>query len=81
MILSHQIMPMLTPEAQIGIKIYKDKYQGTDPLSNETIDDGRSHLNKVLKLMCLDVPMNVYAELAKIKSIKPGDGACYMLPF
>ena len=64
-------MQLLTPEAQIAIKINKKKYQWTDPLSEETIDDGRSLLNEVLKLMRSDVQTNVYAELAKIKSIKP----------
>ena len=74
-ILSHQVMQLLTPEAQIAIKINKKKYQWTDPLSEETIDDGRSLLNEVLKLMRPDVQTNVYAELAKIKSIKPVDHA------
>ena len=50
-ILSHQVMQLLTPEAQIAIKINKKKYQWTDPLSEETIDDGRSLLNEVLKLI------------------------------
>jgi len=50
-ILSHQIMQLLTPEVQIAIKINKKKYQWTDPLSEETIDDGRSLLNEVLKLI------------------------------
>ncbi len=62
-------MQMVTPEAQIAIKIHKNRYQLTDPLPNETIDDGCSLLNKVLNLMRPDVQMNVYAELAKIKSI------------
>jgi hypothetical protein len=74
-ILSHQIMAMLTPEAQIAIKIHKSKYQWTDPLPNKTINDGCSLLNEVLKLICPDVQMNVYAELAKIKTIKPVDFA------
>jgi hypothetical protein len=39
------------------------------------IDDGRSLLHEVLKLMRPDVQMNAYAELAKIKSIKPIDYA------
>jgi hypothetical protein len=30
-ILSHEIMQLLTPEAQIGIKIHKQKFQCTDP--------------------------------------------------
>jgi hypothetical protein len=74
-ILSHQIMEMLTPEAQVAIKLHKNKYQWVDPLPNETIDDGRSLLNEVLKLICPDVQTNVYAELAKIKTIKPVDYA------
>ena len=74
-ILSHQVMQLLTPEAQIAIKINKKKYQWTDPLSEEMINDGRSLLNEVLKLMRPDVQTNVYAELAKIKSIKPVDHA------
>jgi hypothetical protein len=68
-IMSHQVMEMLTPEAQIA------KYQWIDPLPNETIDDGRSLLNEVLKLIRPDVQTNVYAELAKIKTIKPVDYA------
>ncbi len=74
-ILSQQIMEMLTPEAQILIKLHKSKYQWTDPLPNETIDDGGSLMNKVLKLICPDVQTNVYAELAKIKTIKLVDYA------
>jgi hypothetical protein len=35
--------------------------------------DGRLLLNEVLKLMRPDVQTNVYAELAKIKNIKPVD--------
>ncbi len=64
---------MLTPEAQIALKIHKNRYQWTDPLPNEMIDNGCSLLNEVLKLMRLDVQTNVYAELAKIKRIKPVD--------
>jgi hypothetical protein len=41
----------------------------------KTINAGHSLLNEVLKLICLDVQMNVYAELAKIKTIKPVDFA------
>ncbi len=74
-ILAHQIMQLLIPEAQIAIKIHKKKYQWTKPLSNEMIDDGRSLVNKELKLMLPDVQTNVYAKLAKIKSIKPIDHA------
>jgi hypothetical protein len=64
-ILSHQIIQIVNPEAQI-----KNRYQWTDPLPNETIGDGCSLLNIVLELMRPDVQTNVYAELAKIKSIK-----------
>ena len=39
--------------------------------SNKIIDDSCSLLNEVLKMMRPDVETNVYAELAKIKSIKP----------
>ena len=74
-IMSHQIMEMLTPEVQIAIKLHKAKYQWIDPLPNETIDDGRSLLNEVLKLIRPDVQTNVYAKLAKIKTIKPVDYA------
>jgi hypothetical protein len=72
-------MQLLTPEAQIAIKINKKKYQWTDPLSEETIDDGHSLLNEVLKLMHPDVQTNVYAELAKIKSIKLVDHAFHII--
>jgi hypothetical protein len=58
-------MQLLTPEAQIGIKIHKQKFQWTDPFSNKIIDDGCLLLNEVLKLMRPDVQTNVYAELAK----------------
>jgi hypothetical protein len=68
-------MEMLTPEAQTAIKIQKIKYQWIDSLSEETIDDGSSLLNEVLKLIRPDVQTNVYAELAKIKTIKPVDFA------
>ena len=74
-IMSHQIMEMLTPEAQVAIKLQKNKYQGVDPLPNETIGDGHSLLNKVLKLIRPNIQTNVYAELAKIKTIKPVDYA------
>ena len=67
----HQIMEMLTPEAQVAIKLHKNKYQWVDPLPNETIDDGHSLLNEVLKLIRPDVQTNVYAELVMIKTIKP----------
>jgi hypothetical protein len=69
-ILSHKIMQLLTLEAQVAIKIHNRKYQWTNPLPNKAIDDGHSLLNKVLKLMRPDVQTNVYAKLAKIKSIK-----------
>ena len=74
-ILSYQFMEMLTLEAQIAIKLHNNKYQWVDSLPNETIDDGRSLLNEALKLICLDVQTNVYAELAKIKKIKLVDYA------
>jgi hypothetical protein len=74
-IMSHQIMEMLTPEAQVAIKLHKNKFQWVDPLPNETVDDGRSLLNEVLRLIRPDVQTNVYAELAKIKTIKPVDYA------
>jgi hypothetical protein len=70
-----QIMQLLSPEAQVAIKIHKKKFQWTDPLPNETINDGRSLLHKVLKLMHPDVQTNVYSELAKNRSIKPVDYA------
>ncbi len=59
----------------MAIKIHKKKFQGSDPLPNEKIDDGCSLLHKVLKLMRPDVQTNVYSELAKIKSVKPVDYA------
>ncbi len=74
-VLSHQIMQLLSPEAQVAIKIHKKEIQWTDPLPNETINDGHSYLHKVLKLMHLDVQTSVYSELAKIKSIKLVDYA------
>jgi hypothetical protein len=72
-ILSHQVMALLTPEAQASIKIHKKTYQWTDPISDEVIMDGCSLLNIVLKLMRPNVQINVYTKLAKIKSIKPVD--------
>jgi hypothetical protein len=69
-ILSHQIMQLLTFEAQVGIEIHKQNFQWIDPFSNETVDKSCLLLNEVLKMMCPDVQTNVYAELAKIKSIK-----------
>ncbi len=70
-ILSHQVMALRTPEAQALIKIHKDAYQWTDPQTDETVKEGCSLLNKVLKLMHPDIQANVYMELAKVKSIKP----------
>ncbi len=67
-IMSHQIMEMLNMEVQVAIKLHKNKYQWVDPLPNETIDDGHSLLNEVLKLIRPDVQTNVYDELAKIKT-------------
>jgi hypothetical protein len=66
-------MAMLTPEGQASIKIQEKAYQWIDPLSDEIVVDGRLLLNEVLKLMRPDVQTNVYAELAKIKNIKPVD--------
>jgi hypothetical protein len=66
-------MEMLTPEAQAAIKLHKKKYQWIDPLANKTINDSRSLLNEVLRLIRPEVQSNVYAELAKIKMIKPVD--------
>jgi hypothetical protein len=77
--MSHQIMEMLTPEAQVAIKLHKKKYQWIDPLANEMIDGGRSLLNEVLRLIRPDVQTNVYAELGKIKMIKPVDYACNII--
>ena len=57
----------------MAIKIHCKKYQWSDPLPNKTVDDGRSILHLVLKLMRPDVQTNAYAELAKIKNIKPVD--------
>ena len=74
-IMSHQIMQLLTPEGQLSIEIHKKQFQWTNPLSNETINDGCSLLHQVLKLMRPDVQTNVYAKLAKIKNIKPIDYA------
>jgi hypothetical protein len=45
-ILSHQVMALLTPEAQASIKIHKDAYQWTDPQTDETVKNGCSLLNK-----------------------------------
>ncbi len=70
-ILATQVMALLTPEAQNTIKIQKKAFQWTDPISDEIITDGCSLLNEALKLMHQDVQRNVYAELAKIKTINP----------
>jgi len=72
-ILAAQVMTLLTPEAQNLIKIHKKAYQWTDPISDKIVTDGHSLLNEVLKLMHPDVQTNVYAELAKIKAIKPSN--------
>jgi len=72
-ILAHHIMALLTPDGQASIKIQENTYQWIDPLSDEIMVDGRLLLNEALKLMCPDVQTNVYAELAKIKAIKPVD--------
>jgi hypothetical protein len=78
-IMSHQIMQLLSPEVQVAIKIHKKRFQWTNPLPNETIDNGRALLHQVLKLMRPDVQTNVYAKLAKIKNIKPIDYAFYIM--
>jgi hypothetical protein len=70
-IMAYQVMNLLSPEAQVAIKIHRKKYQWTDPLPGKKIEDGRSLLHLVLKLMHLEVQTNVYAKLAKIKNIKP----------
>ena len=61
-------MEMLTLKVQIAITLHKNKYQWVDPFPNDC-----SLLSKVLKLICPDVQMNIYAVLAKIKTIKPVD--------
>ena len=66
-------MALLTPNGQVPIKIRENAYQWIYPLSDEVVVDGRSLLNEALKLMLPDVQTNVYAELAKIKAIKPVD--------
>jgi hypothetical protein len=70
-ILAHHVKALLTPDAQATIKIQENLFQWIDPLSNKIVADDRSILNEALKLMRPDVQMNVYAELAKIKAIKP----------
>jgi hypothetical protein len=44
-VMSHLIMQVHFPEAQVGIKLHKKKFQWTDPLPNETVDDGCSLLH------------------------------------
>ena len=72
-ILAHHVMALLTPEGQASIKIRENAYQWIDPITDEIVVDGCSLLNEALKLMRPDVQTNVYAELAKIKAIKPVD--------
>ncbi len=64
-----------SPYAQATIKIQENLFQWIYPLSDKIVVDGHSILNEALKLMRLDVQTNVYAELAKIKAIKPVDHA------
>ena len=68
-------MALLTPNAQATIKIQKNLFQWIDPLSGKIVINRCSLLNEALKLMHPDVQTNVYAELAKIKAIKPVDHA------
>jgi hypothetical protein len=68
-ILATQVMALLTPEAQNSIIIHKKAFQWIDPISDEIITDVCSLLNEVLKLMHLDIQTNIYAELAKIKTM------------
>ena len=70
-ILAHHVMALLTPDGQASIKIRENAYQWIDLLSDEIMVDGRLLLNEALKLMRPDVQTNAYAELAKIKAIKP----------
>ena len=59
---------------QLGhLERQENAYQWIDPLSDEIVVDDCSLFNKALKLMCPDVQTNAYAELAKIKAIKPVD--------
>jgi hypothetical protein len=53
--MAYQVMNLLSPEAQVAIKIHRKKYQWTDSLPGKKIDDGRSLLHLVLKLMHPDV--------------------------
>jgi hypothetical protein len=66
-------MALLTPKAQATIKIKDHVYQWIDPMSDKILVDGCLLLNEALKLMHPYVQTNVYAELAKIKAIKPVD--------
>jgi hypothetical protein len=50
-------------------------FQWIDPLSGKIVINRCSLLNEALKLMRPDVQTNVFAELAKIKAIKPVDHA------
>jgi len=72
-ILASQVTTLLSPEGQASVKIREKAYQWIDPLSDEIVVDSRLLLNEVLKLMRPDVQANIYAELAKIKNIKPVD--------
>ncbi len=78
-ILASQVMALPMPEAQASIKIHKNAYLWTDPQTDELVEDGCLLLNKALKLMRLDVQVNVYMELVKIKLIKPVDYAFNMV--
>jgi hypothetical protein len=78
-ILASQVMALLMPEAQASIEIHKNAYLWTDPQTDELVKDGRSLLNKALKLMHPDVQANVYMELVKIKWIKLVDYAFNMV--
>jgi hypothetical protein len=74
-IFAHHVMALLILDAHATIKIQENLFQWIDPLSDKIVVGGRSLLNEALKLMRPDVQMNVYAELAKIKAIKPVDHA------
>jgi hypothetical protein len=72
-ILSYQVMALLTPEAQATIEIQVHAYQWIDPMSNKIVVDDCLLLDEALKLMHPNNKTNVYAVLAKIKTIKPVD--------
>ncbi len=72
-ILTHHAMALLTPEGQASIKVRENAYQWIDPFTDEIVVDGCLLLNEALKLTHPDVQTNDYAELAKIKAIKPVD--------